>query len=117
MPLTEQLIVRASGPITREALDRLRSRLGLQRSGRLGDAEDVHFGVRYLRRTETELTDLTLVREDDTAWRVELNYLQEPLPAAAVAALRADVLAALAEVGLTVTDVWEPPGRSGPAGA
>lgn len=116
MPLTEQLIVRASGPVTREALDRLRSRLGLQRSGRLGDAEDVHFGVRYLRRTETELTDLTLVREDDTSWRVELNYLREPLPAGTVAGLRADILAAVTDVGLTVTDVWERPDPPGTAG-
>lgn len=33
MPLTEQLIIRASGPVTRDVLDRLRSLLQLQRTG------------------------------------------------------------------------------------
>lgn len=116
MPLTEQLIVRFSGPVTRDVLTRLREALLLQRSGRLGDPEDVHFGIRYLRKTDTELTDLTLVREDDTHWRLEINYLHRPLPADTVAAVRADILAAVTDAGLQVDDVRELP-EPGPAGA
>jgi hypothetical protein len=114
MPLTEQLVVRASGPVTGDVLDRLRLRLRSRRRGRLGDAEDVNFGVRYL-RAETDLTDLRLVREDDTSWRLELNYPHEPLPAETVAGLRADIVAAVTDVGLTVTDVWERPDQPGTA--
>ncbi len=106
MPLTEQLIVRASGPVTRDVLDRLRALLRLQRTGRLTDAEDVHFGLRYL-RTDGDLTNIALLRDDDTHWRVKLNYLDEPLPAETVARVRADVLAAFAEVGLAVDGVWQ----------
>lgn len=109
MPLSEQLVVRVSGPVTREVLDRLRHALRLQRSGRLGDPEDVHFGHRYLRRTDTELADLTLVREDDTHWRLEVNHSDRPLPAETVAAVRADILAAAAGAGLQVDEVREVP--------
>jgi hypothetical protein len=109
MPLSKQLVVRVSGLVTRDVLDQLRTRLQLQRRGRLGDAEDVHFGTRYLRETETELDDLTLVREDDTHWRIEINYLHQPLPADTVTALRTDILAAVADADLRVDDVWERP--------
>lgn len=114
MPLTEQLTVRASGPVTRDVLDRLRSLLRLERVGRLTDAEDVHFGRRYL-HSDGDFTNLALLRDDDTHWRVKLTYADEPVPADTVERVRAEVLAALAEVGLTVDGVWQCPEAAGPA--
>ena len=116
MALTEQLVVRVSGRVDRDVLDRLRSRLQLRRSGRLGDTEDVHFGFRHLRKSDTELTQLTLLRDDDTHWRVKLAYLEQPVPAETVTGLRADILAAVADVGLTIDGVWERRDAAEPAG-
>lgn len=71
-------------------------------------SSDVHFGLRYL-RSDGDLTNVALLRDDDTHWRVKLNYDSEPVSAQTADDVREEVLVALAEPGMAVQDVWQHP--------
>lgn len=109
--MTRQLDIYLRGDLGR-SLDAFRERLGLRKRGRLSDDWDDLFGSRDLRPADRGRMWLHLSRlEDPDEWSVSLAFQGEPMAVDDLERLRADILAAAAEVGVTVTRQVPLPGE------
>jgi hypothetical protein len=91
--------VTLDGPAGEEMLEALLRRLGMNPHGGLPDRD---VGLRVLRNDESARVMLDLVVLDGRGWSVALEYLGEPPAGELVRRVRDEVLAATAQLGLTV---------------
>lgn len=105
MPMSRALWVRLRGQLTQETLARMREKLSLERRGRLTDAEDDLFGYRHLQHDDRNWINLDLIRSDDTHWVLAISHLNEPPPPELIDQTLSQIMAAAAELGLTVEEV------------
>ncbi|WP_433678808.1 hypothetical protein [Nocardia sp. CA-119907] len=89
--------------VDQQSLDRLRSTLGLTRSGRLTDDWDYNFGERALKGSGIETTWLTLWRADEAPWYLAVSQPEdEPPSEPELAAWRREVIEGIHKAGLTL---------------
>jgi hypothetical protein len=86
-------------------LRQVREDLSLRPRGRLTDAEDTHFGYRYLQQDDRNWISLDLSRQDDATWAFYLTYLNEPPSPEIIGEVLADITAAVGRHGFTVAEV------------
>jgi hypothetical protein len=105
MTFRRAVTYKLSGPLDQSALDGLRTRLDLTSRGRLADDWDQIFGERRVDAGGGQLKVL-LARDDvRPGWDVTLSVAGDP-PPTALADLEAEVVAAAAEGGLTVQEIF-----------
>jgi hypothetical protein len=92
-----RMLIRLTGRLDEERLQRFVTDLKLTRRGRLGDREDAEFGYRVLADGRAELG---LWRHDGGSWSVTLDYRADA--ATLVDEVRAWVTRAAAAAGVTV---------------
>lgn len=91
-------------PLDEQSVERLQDALGLDdtNAGRLDDDWDYDFGVRRLKGTGIELTELVLWRADDHPWHVQLTYAESETPTAEeLAGWRKEIIDGIKAAGLT----------------
>jgi hypothetical protein len=101
------LDVRLVGTVDQNRLTILRDRLGLDRQGRLGDAEDSIFGDRTIKDGDVTL-ELDLVRWADGTWQVLVSHRTAPPSQELIHQLETQIRTAAADAELRVDRVIYP---------
>jgi hypothetical protein len=106
VPLEPALRIVAFGDVDQRLLERLRSELGLGRSGRLSDDEDVVMGSRFDNRPNGDLLHVWLSRQAPGTWSFWVAFDGAPPSEEYLDEQRARFLAAIEGTGLVVNREW-----------
>lgn len=100
MKINDHFDIRLRGDLGRQ-LETFRGLTGLSKHGRLSDDWDQDFGSRTVAAPDAT-GELGLWRYEDDDWTIALHSRDTPLPDEQVDEVRRQVLAAAAEVGMTI---------------
>jgi len=102
--MTLVLVIDINGAVDQPGLERLRTHLNLKARGRLTDDWDQKFGFRDVQRSSGQTTSITLFRNFDETWKVQVSDTGDDMPSAdEIAALQAELVEGVTAAGFQAT--------------
>lgn len=98
--MTLILVIDIDGAVDQPGLERLRTQLNLKSHGRLTDDWDQKFGSRDIQLVSGQATSITLFRNVDETWKVQVSDAREDIPNIdELAMLRAELVQGITAAG------------------
>lgn len=98
------LVVDIHGEVDQSSLERLRTHLCLKKQGRLSDDWDQEFGYRKIARSAGHYTDISLFRNFDGSWKVQVLDTEQLEPKSdGLALLQAELVEGIEAAGFQAT--------------
>ena len=102
--MTLILVIDIDGAVDQHGLERLRTHLNLKSHGRLTDDWDQKFGSRDVQPVSGQATRITLFRNFDETWKVQVSDTRADMPGAdEMATLRAELVEGITAAGFHAT--------------
>ena len=102
--MTLVLVIDIDGAVDQPGLERLRTHLNLKARGRLTDDWDQKFGFRDVQRSSGQTTSITLFRNFDETWKVQVSDTRDDMPAADdIATIQAELVEGITAAGFHAT--------------
>jgi hypothetical protein len=94
------LVIDIDGNVDQSGLERLRTHLDLKKHGRLTDDWDQKFGSRVIQPVDGERTSISLFRNFDETWKIQVTDTREADPNTdELAMLRAELVEGITAAG------------------
>jgi hypothetical protein len=102
--MTLILVIDIDGTVDQPGLERLRTHLNLKSHGRLTDDWDQKFGSRDIQPVSGQATSITLFRNVDATWKVQVSDTREDIPNTdELAMLRTELVQGITAAGFQAT--------------
>lgn len=102
--MTLILVIDIDGDVDQSGLERLRTHLNLKSRGRLTDDWDQKFGTRDAHTANGQAASVTLFRNFDETWKVQVSHTRDDMPVAdEIAMLQAELVEGITAAGFQAT--------------
>lgn len=102
--MTLSLVIDIDGAVDQPGLERLRTHLNLKSHGRLTDEWDQKFGSRDVQTVSGRAIHITLFRNFDETWKVQVSATPDNMPEAGeISILRTELVESIVAAGFQAT--------------